>query len=194
MTSISPLNSVHLVGDHGNFKNKNSDEIINIKELKNIKIFQIVKFKKNKKNINDYKLSGLDFPDKLRVSENNDVRILWIGPNNWLAFSATVTLSEEIAKSLSNDDFAITDLSHSKAIIELSGKNVKEVLKKGCPINFNDINKNEVVNSIFNGIAVTLDFINDQPNKIRVMCLRSFGESLYHSVTDASLEFGYKAI
>ena len=194
MTSISPLNSVHLVGDHGNFKNKNSDEIINIKELKNFKIFQIVKYKKNKKNINDYKLSGLNFPDKLIVSENNDVRILWIGPNNWLALSATVSLSEEIAKSLSNDEFAITDLSHSKAIIELSGKNVKEVLKKGCPINFKDINKNEVVNSIFNGIAVTLDFINDQPNKIRVMCLRSFGESLYHSVTDASLEFGYKAI
>ena len=73
MTSISPLNSVHLVGDHGNFKNKNSDEIINIKELKNFKIFQIVKFKKNKKNINDYKLSGLDFPDKLKVSENTIV-------------------------------------------------------------------------------------------------------------------------
>ncbi len=194
MTSISPLNSVHLVGDHGNFKNKNSDEIINIKELKNFKIFQIVKFRKNKKSIDDYKLSGLDFPDKLRVSENNDVRILWIGPNNWLALSATVSLSEEIAKSLSNEEFAITDLSHSKAIIELSGKNVKEVLKKGCPINFNDINKNEVVNSIFNGIAITLDIINDQPDKIRVMCLRSFGESLYHSVTDASLEFGYKAI
>ena len=194
MTSISPLNSVHLVGDHGNFKNKNSDEIINIKELKNFKIFQIVKFKKNKKNINDYKLSGLDFPDKLRVSENNDVRILWIGPNNWLALSATISLSEEIAKNFSNDEFAITDLSHSKAIIEISGKNVREILKKGCPINFNNINKNEAVSSIFNGIAVTLDFINDQPSKIRVMCLRSFGESLYHSVTDASLEFGYKAI
>ena len=72
--------------------------------------------------------------------------------------SATSSLSEEIAKNLSNDEFAITDLSHSKAIIELSGKNVKEVLKKGCPINFNDINKNEVVNSIFNGIAVTIRF------------------------------------
>ena len=46
MTSISPLNSVHLVGDHGNFKNKNSDEIINIKELKNFKNLKIdIKFK-----------------------------------------------------------------------------------------------------------------------------------------------------
>ena len=61
MTSISPLNSVHLAGDHGNFKNKNADEIINIKEIKDIKIFQIVKFKKNKKNIENYKISGLNF-------------------------------------------------------------------------------------------------------------------------------------
>tara|TARA_S200000501_G_C20793370_1_gene730583 strand:+ start:146 stop:730 length:585 start_codon:yes stop_codon:yes gene_type:complete len=194
MTSTSPLNSVHLVGDHGNFKNKNSDEVISIKELKNLKIFQVVKYKKNKKVINDYKLFGLNFPDTLKVSENNDTRILWIGPNNWFVFSSSSNLSEEIAKNFSNDEFAITDLSHSKAIIEISGKNVREILKKGCPINFNDINKNEAVSSIFNGIAVTLDFIDEQPEKIRVMCLRSFGESLYHSVTDASLEFGFKAI
>ena len=194
MTSTSPLNSVHLVGDHGNFKNKNSDEVISIKELKNLKIFQVVKYKKNKKVINDYKLFGLNFPDTLKVSENNDTRILWIGPNNWFVFSSSSNLSEEIAKNFSNDEFAITDLSHSKAIIEISGKNVREILKKGCPINFNDINKNEAVSSIFNGIAVTLDFIDEQPEKIRLMCLRSFGESLYHSVTDASLEFGFKAI
>ena len=194
MTSTSPLNSVHLVGDHGNFKNKNSDEVVSIKELKNLKIFQVVKYKKNKKVINDYKLFGLNFPDTLKVSENNDTRILWIGPNNWFVFSSSSNLSEEIAKNFSNDEFAITDLSHSKAIIEISGKNVREILKKGCPINFNDINKNEAVSSIFNGIAVTLDFIDEQPEKIRVMCLRSFGESLYHSVTDASLEFGFKAI
>ena len=194
MTSTSPLNSVHLVGDHGNFKNKNSDEVISIKELKNLKIFQVVKYKKNKKVINDYKLFGLNFPDTLKVSENNDTRILWIGPNNWFVFSSSSNLSEEIAKNFSNDEFAITDLSHSKAIIEISGKNVREILKKGCPINFNNINKNEAVSSIFNGIAVTLDFIDEQPEKIRVMCLRSFGESLYHSVTDASLEFGFKAI
>ena len=103
-------------------------------------------------------------------------------------------MSEEITKNLSNNEFAITDMSHSKAIIELSGKNLKEVLKKGCPINFNELNKNQSINSIYNGIAITLDFVNDQPATVRIMSLRSFGESLYHSVTDASLEFGYKAI
>ena len=194
MTSISPLNNVHELGNFGNFEGKNSDEIITIKELKNFKIFQVVKYKTSKTNIKEYKIFDLNFPDDLKVSGNNDTRILWIGPNNWFIFSSSEKLSEVIRKNLSNNEFAITDLSHSKAIIELSGKNLKEVLKKGCPINFNELNKNQSINSIFNGIAITLDFVNDQPATVRVMSLRSFGESLYHSVTDASLEFGYKAI
>ena len=194
MTSISPLNNVHELGSFGNFEGKNSNEIITIKELKNFKIFQVVKYKTSKTNIKEYKIFDLNFPDNLKVSGNNDTRILWIGPNNWFIFSSSEKLSEEISKNLSNNEFAITDLSHSKAIIELSGKNLKEVLKKGCPINFNELNKNQSINSIFNGIAITLDFVNDQPATVRVMSLRSFGESLYHSVTDASLEFGYKAI
>ena len=194
MTSISPLNNVHELGNFGNFEGKNSDEIITIKELKNFKIFQVVKYKTSKTNIKEYKIFDLNFPDDLKVSGNNDTRILWIGPNNWFIFSSSEKLSEEISKNLSNNEFAITDLSHSKAIIELSGKNLKEVLKKGCPINFNELNKNQSINSIYNGIAITLDFVNDQPATVRIMSLRSFGESLYHSVTDASLEFGYKAI
>ena len=194
MTSISPLNNVHELGSFGNFEGKNSNEIITIKELKNFKIFQVVKYKTSKTNIKEYKIFDLNFPDDLKVSGNNDTRILWIGPNNWFIFSSSEKLSEEISKNLSNNEFAITDLSHSKAIIELSGKNLKEVLKKGCPINFNELNKNQSINSIYNGIAITLDFVNDQPSTVRVMSLRSFGESLYHSVTDASLEFGYKAI
>ena len=192
MTSISPLKNVYTLGNFGNFEGKSPDEIITIKELKNYKIFQVVKYKTSKINIKECKIFDLGFPDHLKVSGNNDTRILWAGPDNWLIFSNSDNLSEEITKNLSNNEFAITDMSHSKAIIELSGKNLKEVLKKGCPINFNDLNKNQSINSIYNGIAITMDFVNDQPETVRVMSLRSFGESLYHSVTDASLEFGYK--
>ena len=140
MTSISPLNNVHELGSFGNFEGKNSNEIITIKELKNFKIFQVVKYKTSKTNIKEYKIFDLNFPDDLKVSGNNDTRILWMGPNNWFIFSISEKLSEEISKNLTNNEFAITDLSHSKAIIELSGKNLKEVLKKGCPINFNELN------------------------------------------------------
>jgi len=103
-------------------------------------------------------------------------------------------LLEIIQKSFNENDFAVTDLSHSRTIIELEGENSKEILKKGCPFNFNELKKNNCVNSVFNGVTITIDMIDETPNKIRLFALRSFGESLYNSVTDSCLEYGYKAI
>ena len=103
-------------------------------------------------------------------------------------------LLNKIIESFKETDFAVTDLSHSRAIIQIEGQDIKEVLKKGCPFNFNDFKKNNSVNSIFNGIAITIDMIEDDPNTLRLFSLRSFGESLYHSITDASLEYGFKSV
>ena len=50
------------------------------------------------------------------------------------------------------------------------------------------------VNSVFNGITITIDMIEENPEKIRLLALRSFGESLSDSITDACLEYGYKSI
>jgi len=36
--------------------------------------------------------------------------------------------------------------------------------------------------------------VNYNPDKVRIFTLRSFGESLYYSLTDASLEFGFNSI
>ena len=99
-----------------------------------------------------------------------------------------------LKKKFFESDFALTDLSHSRAIIGLEGENLKEVLKKGCPYNFNEMKKNMCVNSVFNGITITIDMIEENPEKIRLLVLRSFGESLAESVTDACLEYGYKSI
>ncbi len=103
-------------------------------------------------------------------------------------------LYQNISQNFKEVDFAVTDLSHSRAIIEIEGQDVKEVLKKGCPFNFNDFKKNNSINSTYNGLAFTVDMVEDNPIKVRIFTLRSFGESLYHSLTDASLEFGFKSI
>ena len=61
-------------------------------------------------------------------------------------------------------------------------------------LNFNTLEKNNSINSTYNGIAFTVDMLDDNPDKVRLFALRSFGESLYHSITDASLEFGFKSL
>ena len=85
-------------------------------------------------------------------------------------------------------------MSHSRAVIEIEGQKVKEILKKGCPFNFDILKENNSINSTYNGIAFTVDMIGENPNKVRLFALRSFGESLYHSITDASLEFGFQSV
>ena len=195
MTSISALENVHEKGLFGDHENKNDDNLIKVSESKNLVIFQIVQYKNSSISIKDINIEGLNLNDETSsVSSNNDTRILWCGPKNWLLVSSKKDLLKSIYTSFKETDFAITDLSHSRAMIQLEGDNSKEILKKGCPFNFNELKKNNCVNSVFNGITITIDMIEDNPNKIRLFALRSFGESLYHSITDASLEFGFKSL
>tara|TARA_B100000579_G_scaffold154813_1_gene125846 strand:- start:119 stop:706 length:588 start_codon:yes stop_codon:yes gene_type:complete len=195
VTKISPLANFLEKGLFGNYDDKNENNLIQIKEEKNLIIFQIVQYKNSLLQIKDIDIDGLKMShDSLEVISNNDTRILWNGPKNWLLVSKKKDLENNIKKIFSDKEFAITNLSQSRAIIELKGENSKEVLKKGCPYNFNELNKNKCVNSVFNGISVTIDMIDDNPKKIRLLTPRSLGESFCHSITDSCLEYGYKSI
>ena len=195
MTSVSALNHVHKSGLFGNHENKNEESLLKIYEIKNLLIVQIVQYKNSTVSFESIDIDGLKLKNEPQiVVSNNNTRILWNGPKNWLLVSTKKDLLKNISESFKETDFAVTDLSHSRTIIELEGKDAKEVLKKGCPFNFDDLQKNNCVNSVFNGITITIDMLNDNPNKIRLFSLRSFGESFYHSVTDACLEDGFKAI
>ena len=195
MTSISPLKEIIKKGLFGDNEGKKDNEIVKIKEITKLLIVQIAQYKNSSLKIKELTIDKLTFPNEaLGVNSNKDTRILWNGPKNWLLVSNKKDLLSNLKQSLKENDFAITDLSHSRAVIELEGENAKEILKKGCPFNLNELKKNNCVNSVFNGITITIDMLNDNPNNLRLFALRSFGESLYHSVSDACLEDGYKVM
>mgnify|MGYP001366149441 FL=1 len=191
---VSALHFDHHIGLFGDHEGKNN--LLKIKEIKDLNIFQVAKFKKSSVDISQIKIDDVSLPlSNPLVSHNSDIRILWTGPDTW-TFISENPLKEKITFSFNDIDFGITDLSHSRAVIQIQGDNAIDVLKKGSPVNFNDdqFSVNSSANTTYNGINILIDFISLDPKTLNIYSLRSFGGSFYHSITDSALEYGYEGI
>lgn len=195
MTAITPLESIHKKGLFGDHHKKNENDLLKISEEKNLMIIQIVQYKRSKIQLNNIQIDGLGFSlQSSKVSSNKETRILWTAPSTWLVISRKENIVEKIKEKCNNDNFAITDISHSRAIIQIKGPQAKDILKKGCPLNFNEFENNNCAGTVFHGINIVVDFVGNNPDTFNLLTLRSFGESFYHHITDAALEFGYVGV
>jgi len=195
MTAITPLESIHKKGLFGDHHKKNESDLLKISEVKDLTVVQIVQYKRSKVQLSSIQIDGLEFfLQSPKVSSNKETRILWSAPSTWLVISRKENIVEIIKEKCNSDNFAITDISHSRTIIQIKGLQAKDILKKGCPLNFNEFENNNCAGSVFHGITIVVDFVDNNPDAFNLLTLRSFGESFYHHITDAALEFGYVGV
>lgn len=195
MKEISPLSNIEKNGLFGNYQNKGEDKLIIINEVTNIKVYQLVKFKSSSLESTSISIDDQILPISPNSMNGNKItRILWNAPNTWLIISSDRDISKKITDNCSENDFAITNLSHSKVVLQIQGEQALDVIKKGSPLNLNNFKKNDCRTSVYHGITFTIDMVKDTQIVLNLMANRSFSESFYHAITDSALEYGYKKI
>ena len=195
MTVVTPLEFIHKKGIFGDHHEKKEKDLLQISEVKNLTIIQIVQYKRSKIQLDTIQIEGLGFPiENSKVESNKETRILWSAPRTWFIISKKENIINNIKEKCTDENFAITDISHSRAVIQIKGLQAREILKKGCPLNINEFKTNNCAGTVFHGISIVVDLIDNNPDTFNLLTLRSFGESFYHHITDAALESGYVGV
>lgn len=80
---------------------------------------------------------GLALPGPLRAETSGEVKVVWMGPDEWLLVAPDGRQDELLAqlRSAIGDEFAtVTDVSAQRTTLALSGHLVRTVLAQGCAI------------------------------------------------------------
>ena len=115
---------------------------------------------------------------------NDGVRALWLGPNEWLfAASRDLRIDKPIANS------TLTDVSHGRAVVRLSGREVRAALAKGCALDLDSrvFPPNACAQTAIAKINIVLDHV--EPDVFDVYCPRSYAGSFWHWITEAAAEY-----
>lgn len=131
--------------------------------------------------------------DPCSATQSGDSAAIWLGPNRWLIVEKESRgLDAAIRGAVDQDMAAITDQSHSRCVLRLSGPEARNVLRKGTTLDMDPgyFKPGEArTTSLFHMNALTHCVGEDT---FDVYVARSFGQSFYEVLTHAAAEYGYR--
>ena len=138
---------------------------------------------------------GLDVVvDPLASARRRDVSMLWLGPDEWLVVTPDRRLERierALREALEGQHAALTDVSHSRTVLALSGPDARAVLSKGCPLDFHPgvFPPGRCAQSRLAKCQVLIHLASATP-EFEIHVLRSFAEYAWAWLADAGQEFG----
>jgi sarcosine oxidase, subunit gamma len=139
-------------------------------------------------------LAGVPLPlQPNRVASMRLVRTLWLGPDEWLVTApegAAPDLMGRLRRALANRRAMISDLSASRAVIEVSGPRARALLGKGCGLDLHPraFGPGSCAQTLFAKLPVILDQLSAAP-AYRLFVGRSAARWMGEWLIDAALEF-----
>jgi len=140
--------------------------------------------------------------DLLRLEESLQVNravlgsaydLIWNGPGKWLAVSESEDSAGfvlDLRNWLEHTGATVTDLSQARTVVRITGANSCDVLCKGCPADIESMRNGDSMATLM-GTLSSVVHCREAGGSFDVYVFRSFGQSFWEWLTDASLEFGY---
>ena len=130
---------------------------------------------------------------------NNELQVMWLSPNEWLAQIYNENKFEEIFSELQSnlnpENTAITDVTENRTIIRVSGINLYKLLAKFMVSNLDEVLKKEssVAQTIF--IKIPILIVRNHKDKeepsIDIHTNRSHTNYLYNLLVDGTKNFNF---
>ena len=140
--------------------------------------------------------TGCHFPPLANRFETAGERhIVWLGPDEYLLLCESgreKALYDTLTSTIKTNHFAITDVSDSLCALSLSGAAVRDVLAKGCSLDFHPskFGAGRCAQSLLAHAGITLMAFPD--DAFILICRTSFAPYLHDWLVDAALEYGYQ--
>ena len=142
---------------------------------------------------------GLELPTaagRSAAAADGTVHALWTGPGDWLITcpdASRLSLESGLRTVLEGMSGALTDVGHGFVVVNLSGPAAVDVLAQGCGLDLDP--------SVFTDGACAMTAMARMRVVIHrlprgggydVYVARSYAESLWHFLTMAATEYGYR--
>ena len=144
--------------------------------------------------------TGLELPTGPRLVADGHLSFLWMAPGQWLAM-ADAEDGPAFAADLTADLVglaSITDQSDGRALIRVSGANVRDALAKGCMVDLHP-SAFQVGDTAITPIALLTVQVTRLPDAadgatFELAVMRSFALNLWHWLEASAAEYGVVVI
>ena len=132
------------------------------------------------------------------VALGDDLALLWLGPDEWLAVRHAATpgaeaeLAAKLRGALTGSHAAVTEVGESLCCIAVAGPRARDLIAKGCPLDLHPRafgGTGHCAQSHLAKAAITLHQTGDTP-AFDLYTRRSFADYLWRWLEDAAREYG----
>jgi heterotetrameric sarcosine oxidase gamma subunit len=137
---------------------------------------------------------GTTLPDAGKSTAVGARAVVWVGPGRWLVVEPGRGDLAAVLEQAAHGTAAITDLSHSRTVLRLSGAKVRDALAQGCAVDLYPRAAKAgdcFVTAVARHSAV-LHVVDDATMDVYVY--RSFGQDLYEWLIEAAAPYGYEVV